>query len=69
MSNASAVEALFFAALEQETAAARAAYLDSACVGDAELRRQVEKMLNAHPRVGDFLNKPVLDDKGLDIAK
>jgi len=26
-----------------------------------ELRRQVEKMLNAHPRVGDFLNKPAAD--------
>ena len=55
------MEALFFATLEKETAAERAAYLDSACGGDAELRRQVEKLLNAHPRVGDFLKKPVVE--------
>jgi eukaryotic-like serine/threonine-protein kinase len=55
------VEALFFAALEKETAVERAAYLDSACGGDAELRRQVEKLLNAHPSVGDFLKKPVVE--------
>ena len=61
MSNASAVEALFFAALEKGTAAERAAYLDSACAGDADLRRQVEKLLEAHLRVGDFLSKPVLE--------
>jgi eukaryotic-like serine/threonine-protein kinase len=59
MSNASAVEALFFAALEKGTAAERAAYLDSACGGDAGLRRQVEKLLHAHAKVGDFLQKPV----------
>jgi hypothetical protein len=61
MSNAAQVEALFFAALEKGTVAERAAYLDSACGGDAELRRQVEKLLQAHPRVGDFLSKPVVE--------
>jgi formylglycine-generating enzyme required for sulfatase activity len=61
MSNAAAVEALFFAALEKETEAERAAYLDSACGGDGELRGQVEKMLKAHPRVGDFLQKPAVE--------
>src|SRR5262245_24110406 len=61
MSNAAQVEALFFAALEKETAAERAAYLDSACGGDAELRRQVEKLLNAHSKVGDFLKKPAVE--------
>jgi Leucine-rich repeat (LRR) protein len=61
MSNASAVEALFFAALEKKTAAERAAYLDSACGGDALLRRQVEKLLKAHPKVGDFLAQPVAE--------
>jgi hypothetical protein len=61
MSNAASVERLFFVALEKEAAAERAAYLDAACAGDAELRRQVEKLLKAHPRVGDFLKKPVLE--------
>jgi hypothetical protein len=60
MSNAAPLEALFFAALEKETAAERSAYLDSACGSDAQLRRQVEKLLRAHPRVGDFLNKPIV---------
>ena len=61
MSDASAVEALFFAALEKGTAAERAAYLDAACRGDAELRRQVQKLLRAHPKVGDFLSKPAAE--------
>ncbi len=59
MSAASSVEVLFFEALEKGTAAERAAYLDAACEGDAKLRRQVVKLLDAHPRVGDFLEKPV----------
>jgi hypothetical protein len=48
-----------FAALERPTAAERAAFLDLACAGDTELRRQVERLLKAHANVGDFLNKPV----------
>jgi hypothetical protein len=59
MSKAAVVEALFFAALERESAAERAAFLDSACGVDAELRRQLEKLLRAHPCVGDFMKRPV----------
>ena len=59
MSHASAVEAVLFAALEKPTSAERNAYLDSACAGDAELRRQVEKLLQAHANAGDFLQKPI----------
>jgi Leucine-rich repeat (LRR) protein len=61
MSHAAAVEALLFAALEKPTAAERSAFLDSACGGNAELRRQVEKLLNAHANVGSFLQKPVVE--------
>jgi serine/threonine protein kinase len=50
-----------FAALQLGSAAERAAFLDSACAGDAELRRQVDKLLQAHANVGDFLNKPVVE--------
>lgn len=56
MSNSSQVEAVFFAALEHDTANERAAYLEGACRGNAELRRQVEKLLQAHPKLGNFLN-------------
>lgn len=61
MSDSSAVEALLFAALEKPTATERTAFLDLACAGDAELRRQVEKLLQAHANVGDFLLKPVAE--------
>src|SRR5262249_24122368 len=61
MSNAAAVEALLFAALGKPTAAEGDALLDAACAGDAELRRQVEKLLKAHLNVGDFLEKPAVE--------
>lgn len=37
------------------------AALEAACAGDAELRRQVEQMLDAHPKLGDFLKGPVAE--------
>lgn len=42
----------------------RAAFLESACGGDTELRRQLEKLLIAHPRLGDFLKRPVAEQLG-----
>ncbi len=44
----------------QATPEARAAYLEAACQGDAELRRQVERLLGAHERAGDFLEQSVV---------
>ena len=35
----------------------RPAYLESSCGGDEELRRRVEGLLQAHDRVGDFLEQ------------
>jgi tetratricopeptide (TPR) repeat protein len=61
MSDVSAVEAVLFAALEKPTSAERNAYLDSACAGNAELRRQVERLLKAHANAGDFLRKPAVE--------
>jgi hypothetical protein len=55
-------ESIFFAALEKTDAAERAAYLDEACRGDSDLRRRVERLLDAHPQVGDFLDRPLADD-------
>ena len=60
MSDSAAVEALLFAALEKP-AAERNAFLDSACAGDAELRRQLDRLLQAHRHVGDFLQKPAVE--------
>src|SRR5262249_34045276 len=61
MNHASAVESLLFAALEKASDAERNAFLDSACAGDAELRHQVERLLKADARAGEFLQKPVVE--------
>ena len=34
----------------------RATFLDAACAGDAELRREVEDLLDAHAAAGSFLD-------------
>jgi eukaryotic-like serine/threonine-protein kinase len=60
MSNVNSVESIFLAALEKGSAEERAAYLSKACAGDEELRRRVERLLDAHPRVGSFLEKPAV---------
>jgi hypothetical protein len=49
---------VFMEALEKATAAERADYLDTACAGDAALRRRVEALLASHEQAGDFLGKP-----------
>ncbi|WP_157369763.1 serine/threonine-protein kinase [Zavarzinella formosa] len=61
MSKTSAVEDLFFAALEKGTESERTAFLDSACGDDAKLSREIEILLKAHPKAGSFLNKPITD--------
>src|SRR5262245_63653110 len=43
----SSAELIFFAALEKASPAERAAYLDEACHGDSDLRRRVERLLEA----------------------
>jgi len=52
-------EALFEGALNCRTPAERAAYLDQACAGQPELRRQLEDLLAAHDRAGAFLESAV----------
>jgi len=41
----------------------RARFLDEACAGDPELRREVESLLNAHEKAGDFI-----EDSASDVA-
>jgi tRNA A-37 threonylcarbamoyl transferase component Bud32 len=65
MTDPSPAEVIFFAALEKATPAERAAYLDEACAGNETLRRRVEAMLAAHPRVGQFLERPVAEAEGV----
>src|SRR5262249_15177254 len=57
MSETSPAEAIFFAALERPPAD-RAAFLDRACGGDADLRARIEQMLAAQSHLGGFLDQP-----------
>jgi WD40 repeat protein/serine/threonine protein kinase len=59
MDNLSAVESIFIAALDKGSPDARAAYLEEACGGDEDLRRRVERLLNAHPKAGSLLINPL----------
>ena len=61
------VEDLFHAALERAPEA-RPSFLDSACEGDASLRRQVEFLLSKEERAGSFLEVPALEDMTVALA-
>src|ERR687886_2167488 len=50
------IEDLFQAARTRPTPAERAAFLDGACAGDAELRAEVESLLAAEDGAGSFIN-------------
>jgi serine/threonine protein kinase/tetratricopeptide (TPR) repeat protein len=52
------VEIIFEEASEIASAGERARFLDRVCAGNAELRRQVETLLGAHFRAGQFLESP-----------
>src|SRR5438093_12813889 len=67
MNEQSPAEIVFFTALEKATPADRAAYLDEACAGDGALRRRVEALLAAHPQVGQFLERPVVEAEGVAV--
>lgn len=52
------IEYLFYAALELEEG--RTAFLDEACGGDAELRKEVDSLLHSSGKTMGFLRQPVL---------
>jgi WD40 repeat protein/serine/threonine protein kinase len=54
------VQSIFGRALEIESAADRAAYLDQACGRDADLRAEVEGLLTANGRAGEFMRRPAV---------
>jgi serine/threonine protein kinase/tetratricopeptide (TPR) repeat protein len=51
-------ESLFARALEIESAAERAAFLDRACADNPALRAELEALLRAHEQSGDLLDMP-----------
>ena len=52
------VQSIFGRALEIESVADRAAYLDQACGRDADLRAEIEGLLTANGRAGEFMRRP-----------
>src|SRR5262249_32836485 len=52
-------EEVFLAAVEKDTPAERAAYLDSVCGQDPQLRARVEGLLRSHQQAGSFLEQPL----------
>jgi serine/threonine protein kinase len=54
------IDKLLEQALEQEPVS-RNVFLDSACAGDDELRREVEALLEAHEQAGNLLSAPALE--------
>jgi formylglycine-generating enzyme required for sulfatase activity len=61
-------EQVFLGVLDLADPAERAAYLDKACGGDVEFRRQVEALLAAHFKTGAFLDEPVVKQLGVGSA-
>src|SRR5262249_29160801 len=58
MSEPAVVQSIFHAALGKQSPGELDAYLAQACGDDAELRREVERLLAAYPQVGSFLEPP-----------
>jgi serine/threonine protein kinase/tetratricopeptide (TPR) repeat protein len=63
----SPVESIFFAALAKQSEQERSDYLDEACGTDAALRHRVERLLNAHPQVGKFLQDDPVETENLKL--
>ena len=54
------IDKLLGEALEREPRERRI-FLDQVCAGDEELRYEVEALLEAHEKVGSFVERPALD--------
>ncbi len=57
------IERIFHEALERP-ASERASFLEKACAGDADLRRQVESLIQSSDDAGSFIEHPTLDMAG-----
>jgi serine/threonine protein kinase/tetratricopeptide (TPR) repeat protein len=51
-------ESIFAAAVELTSEEKRAAYVEEACAGDADMRRRIDALLKAHDRAGHFIDRP-----------
>src|ERR1039458_8149514 len=60
---------IFSEALTKASAEEREGYLASACGEDADLRRQIDVLLEAHGQSGDFLRHNVIAPNGPPIGE
>src|SRR5437870_5757034 len=60
------VKDIFDQAVEFESREEQQAYLNEACAGETEVRREVESLLKALDRAGDFLGTQPVFDGGRD---
>src|SRR2546430_14246483 len=61
------LDELFHSAREREPDK-RAAFLDEACAGDQQLRREVEALIAANEQAGSFIEKPALELEARSLA-
>jgi hypothetical protein len=54
------VKELFHSALEREPCQ-RTEFLDEACSGDEELRKEVESLIASHEKTGSFIDSPAFE--------
>ncbi len=55
------LDSIFMAALEIESLADRAAFLDQACGDNQTIRKEVDRMLSSHGELGSFLEQPAME--------
>lgn len=67
MSSSSARELVFSQALEFGETGERAAFLDAACAGDAEMRREIESLIDAHLSAERFLEPKIIPEDELPV--
>jgi serine/threonine protein kinase/Tol biopolymer transport system component len=61
------LDSLFHSALEHAPEE-RAAFLDEACAGDQQLRKEVEALIAASEQAGSFIEKPALEREARSLA-
>ena len=61
------LDKLFHAALERAPEG-RAAFLDEACAGDQQLRKDVVALIAANEKAGSFIEKPALEVEARSLA-
>jgi serine/threonine protein kinase/type IV secretory pathway VirB2 component (pilin) len=69
MADTQSTEQIFAEALELRSLSERQRFLERACAGDTQLRRDVETLLHAHEEAGDFLSDAVPEPRAEENQK